>query len=279
MGNRWLKFAAWAALILGVVYLGVVAVAWVNQRSMQYFPDPVERAPDADGPPIQVVRLTSADGERLVAWHLPPQPGQPILLHLNGNGGGLLTQRGRWRRIAEAGVGFFAVGYRGYAGSTGKPTEAGLHLDAAAAYDWVAARYRPQDIVIYGYSLGSGLAVPLAAKRPARALVLEAPFSSAVDVADWRAPWLPTRLLFSDRYVSTDWIGRVRMPVLVVHGDADSVIPYRFGRRLFALANQPKRFVTMKGSDHNTLVRDGLYPHIWEFLGVDTGDTVKARED
>lgn len=279
MNNRWVKFAARVSIVLGVLYLSVVAVAWFNQRSLQYFPDPRPLAPDADGPPIQVVHLVTRDGERLVAWHLPPRDGRPILLHLNGNGGGLATQRGRWRRIADAGVGFFAVAYRGYAGSTGNPTESGLHEDARAAYAWVAARYRSQDIVIHGYSLGSGLAVPLAAKYPARALVLEAPFSSAVDVADWRAPWLPTRLLFSDRYLSTEWIGKVRMPVLVVHGDADTVIPFRFGQRLYAMANQPKQFVRMAGSDHNTLVRDGLYPHVWRFLGVTPDANIAPAED
>jgi len=266
------SFLVRALLVALVLYLGVVTTVFFIQRSLQYFPDPVERAPEAGGPPIQVVHLAAADGTKLIAWYLPPQAGKPVMLFFNGNGGGLLTQKYRWRRIAKAGVGFFAVGYRGYAGSSGHPTEAGLHMDAEAAYAWVAARYRPRDIVIHGYSLGSGMAVPLAAQHPCRALILEAPFSSARDVAGIKTPWLPTGLLLRDRYMNTDWIKRVHVPLLIAHGDDDHVIPFGLGRRLYELANPPKQFVRMRGSDHNTLVRDGLYPHIWAFLGVDAGE-------
>lgn len=273
--HSWRAFATRALVLLAVLYLGVVTTAFFIQRSLQYFPDPVDRAPEADGPPIQVVHLTTKDGEHLIAWYLPPQAGKPVMLFFNGNGGGLLTQKHRWRRIAKAGVGFFAVGYRGYAGSSGHPTEAGLHMDAEAAYAWLAARYRPGDIVIHGYSLGSGMAVPLAAQHPSRALILEAPFSSASDVAAIKTPWLPTRIMLRDRYMNSDWIGRVHVPVLVVHGDVDSVIPFELGLKLYGLANPPKQFVRMPGSDHNTLVRDGLYPHIWAFLGVDAGEDAR----
>jgi len=261
------RWAVRILIVLAAVYVGIVGVAWFAQRSLQYFPDPHEAAPDVPG--VEVVRLTTADGEKLVAWHLPPKGDRPVLLHFNGNGGGLSLQRDRWRRIADAGVGFFAVAYRGYAGSTGRPTEKGLHEDARAAYAWVAGRYPASRIVIHGYSLGSGVAVPLAAEKPARALVLEAPFTSAVDVAKLRMGWLPIDLMMQDRYLSAERIGAVRMPVLVVHGDRDSVIPFEMGERLYARARQPKRFVAVKGSDHNTLVRDGLYDHVWRFLGLD----------
>lgn len=246
------------ALLLGAV--------WLNQRSMMYFPDPQAIAPDADGPPIQVVTIETADHERLVGWWLPPRDGQPVVLHFNGNGGGLAVQRGRWSRIAEQGAGFLAIGYRGYAGSTGKPTEQGLRLDARAAYDWVARRYPADRIVIHGYSLGSGVAVQLATERTARALVLEAPYTSFTDVAEWRTGTSLVRPLMRDRFDSIASIDRVAMPLLIVHGDRDSVIPQRFGRRLYEAARAPKRFITMPGSEHSTLVRDGLYAHVWAFL-------------
>ncbi|HEX5775919.1 MAG TPA: alpha/beta hydrolase [Caulobacteraceae bacterium] len=257
-----------AALAAGLCYLLLLAAAVVLQRPLMYFPDPRPTPPEVSGPPIQVVGLTTSDGERLVGWYLPPQGDRPVILHFNGNGGGLAIQRGRWRRIADAGVGFLAIGYRGYAGSTGHPTEAGLHEDARTAYRWLAARYPPERIVVHGYSLGSGVAVRLAAEKPVRAVVLETPFTSAADVAAWRAPLLPMRLLMRDRFESSRWIGQVKAPILIVHGDRDSVIPFAMGEKLYQLAPEPKQFVRMRGSDHNTLTRDGLYGHVWNFLGV-----------
>ena len=251
-----------------VLYLALIAAAAVFQRQLMYHPDPALVAPNVPGLAIQDVRLTTADGEHLVAWYLPPTPDKPLILYFDGNGGVLSRQTDRWRAIAHAGVGFLAVGYRGYSGSTGHPTEEGLHADARAAYAWVAARFPARDIVIQGHSLGSGVAVRLAAERPARALILESPFTSTVDVAERWAPLAPVRLLMQDRYQSSDWIGRVRCPVLVVHGDRDGVIDFTFGRRLFDLAEPPKTFVRMPGGGHDDLVGRGLYDHVWAFLGV-----------
>ncbi len=264
-----LKWPLAAAAVLAGAYLIICGLLFFSQRELLYQPGaagPI--TPAADGPPIQVTHITTADGEGLVAWYLPPKPGQPTVLFFNGNAASLAGQEGRWRRIADAGVGFLAIGYRGYEGSTGHPTEAGLALDARAAYDWLRQRAEPTDIVIHGFSLGSGVAVRLASEVPARALVLEAPYTSTVDVAARAFPWVPVRLLMRDRFHSDQRIGQVRMPILILHGDADSVIPYDLGQRLYQLAPEPKTFVQMHGSDHNTLTRDGGYDAIWSFLDV-----------
>jgi fermentation-respiration switch protein FrsA (DUF1100 family) len=264
----------WRAALLIVagglvgVYVAVIATLFVVQRSLLYHPVSAGAAPDANGPPIQVVRIDTADGERLVGWWLPAQPGKPTILFFNGNAAGLEIQKGRWRRIAAEGVGFLAIGYRGYDGSTGHPSERGLREDARAAYDWLARRVPASDIIIHGFSLGSGVAVRLATERPARALILEAPYTSTADVAAQAAPWAPVRLLMLDQFRSRDLIGKARMPLLVIHGDADSVVPFAQGRALYGMARPPKTFVRMIGSDHNTLTRDGAYDHVWRFLGL-----------
>jgi uncharacterized protein len=268
--TRLRRLAVRSALAVLGLYLVVVAAACTFQRSLLYFPDPHAAAPDPSGPPMQVVRLRTQDHETLVAWFLPPKAGEPVILHFGGNGDSLIGQEDRWRQIADAGVGVLAVAYRGYSGSTGHPSEAGLHLDAEAAYAWLAARYPAGKIVIMGHSLGTGVATPLAAEHPARALILESPFTSAVDVGAERMPWLPVGLLMWDRFESTDWIGKVRSPVLIVHGDRDEVIDYRFGRALFALAHAPKAFVRVPGGMHNDLPEHGLYAAVWRFLGVET---------
>lgn len=254
-----------AAIVVFGALAAPIAALMSCQNSFIYYPHAEEAAPNFPG--VEAVRIETADGESLVAWHLPPpQQGQPIFLFFDGNGGRPQIWGGRWRRIAEGGAGFLAVYYRGYSGSTGRPSERGLHMDARAGYDWLLMQgYKPQDIVIHGFSLGSGIAMNLARERPARALVLEAPFTGVDHVA--AAHFTPLAgLLVRDSYRSRDWIGDVRMPVLIAHGDHDTVIPFEQGERLFALAGQPKTFVRMEGSDHATLVRDGVYDHIWRFL-------------
>lgn len=267
--HHWLLRALLALLaVLAIGYALAVGIMFFGQREMLYHPGAFRGTPEVGGPPIQVVGIDTPDGERLVGWYLPPRPGKPTILFFNGQSGGLQFQTGRWTRIADAGVGFLAIGYRGYDGSTGRPSEAGLHIDARAAWDWLAQRTRPGDIVIHGFSLGTGVAARLATERPARAVVLEAPYTSTADIAARSYPWLPVRWLMLDQYRSKDLIARVRSPVLIVHGDGDVVIPFAQGRALYDLAPPPKRLVRMVGSNHNTLPRDGLYDHIWRFLGL-----------
>ncbi|MBL8549303.1 MAG: alpha/beta hydrolase [Hyphomonadaceae bacterium] len=256
---RWPAIAALGLLVL------VFAVLTACQRAMIYYPNKVVVAPRTPG--VEAVRIATPDGETLVAWHARARAGQPTFLFFDGNGGAPEGNELRWREIVAHGAGFLAVYYRGYSGSTGKPTEAGLHTDARAGYDWLVQEgVPPSDIVIHGLSLGSGVATKLASERPARALVLEAPYTAAVDVARLRYPWLPVGMLMQDQFRSRDWIGAVDMPVLIVHGDRDSVIPFAQGQRLYELAKEPKRFVRIEGGEHNTLVEQGLYAHVWNFL-------------
>jgi fermentation-respiration switch protein FrsA (DUF1100 family) len=259
--KRFIPLAIAVAVLLVAVPVTAVSIV---QSSIIYQPHIERVAPNF--PETEAVRITTADGERLVAWYHAPEPNQPVFLFFDGNGGRPQIWGGRWRRIDATGAGFLAVYYRGYSGSTGAPSEEGLHLDARAGYDWLIARgYTPDDIVIHGFSLGTGVAVKLASERPARALILEAPFTGVDDVAaGFLTP--PVASLIQDSFRSREWIDDVRMPVLIVHGDADTVIPFEHGQRLYTLANSPKHFVRMPGSDHATLVRDGIYGHIVAFL-------------
>ena len=174
---------------------------------------------------------------------MPPRGAKPVVIYFQGNAGGLNLRADRFRWLTGDGFGLFALSYRGYGGSTGKPTEAGMLLDAAAAYEFAAAVYPARRIVVWGESLGTGVAVALAATKPIGRLVLEAPFTSAADVGA-RVYWfLPVRLLMKDPFRSDQRIGQVTAPLLVVHGERDQVVPIALGERLFALANEPKRFV------------------------------------
>lgn len=266
--TRWRRVVLLAVAGIAAAYLTVIGAMFFMQRDLLYYPVAAGASPDPDGPSIQVVQIVTADGERLVGWWLPAQGDNPTILFFNGNAAGLAVQEGRWRRIADRGVGFLAIGYRGYDGSTGRPTEAGLHQDAAAAYAWLTGRVQPSRIVVHGFSLGSGVAVRLASERAVRAVVLEAPYTSTVDVAAKAYPWAPVSLLMLDQYRSRDIIDRIDAPLLVIHGDADEVIPFEQGWALYRMAEAPKAFVRMVGSNHSTLTRDGGYDFIWRFLDI-----------
>lgn len=262
------------AAVAGIAYCGVVGYLYLNQTRMEYVPPPPgEEIPDITGLAIQDVRIRTPDGETIEAWYEPPQPGRPVMLFLHGNGSSLAMGKWRYIRMHKQGVGYLAIAYRGYSGSTGKLSEKGLLIDGVAGYDWLKAKgFKDSDIVVHGHSLGTGVATWVATQRPARALVLEAPFTAASDVGAEQYPWVPVELLMRDKYMSRKRIRDVHMPVLIAHGTKDQVIPFHQGERLFALANEPKTFVRMEGSGHNTLVRDGLYDHIWTFLGLEPKD-------
>src|SRR6266699_3190393 len=181
--DRAMNTLKWLVIFTLLGYGAFVALLYVTQRALQYFPERIRTAPAVAGlPEAEEVVLDTADGERVIAWHVPPRGDQPVILYFHGNGGALRYRVERFRALTADGSGLVALSYRGYGGSTGSPTEAGLINDATAAYAFVAARYEPARIVVWGESLGSGMAIALAAEHPVGRIVLEAPFSSAVDI-------------------------------------------------------------------------------------------------
>jgi fermentation-respiration switch protein FrsA (DUF1100 family) len=237
-----------------VFYCGIVALLYLAQRSLQYFPDRERTAASAAGlPEADEAVLDTADGKRVIVWHVPPRQGQPVFLYFHGNGGSLRGRRDRFRALIADGSGLVALSYRGYGGSSGQPTEMGLIEDAATAYAFTVARYPAERIVLWGESLGTGVAVSLAAERPVGHLVLEAPFTSAADVAALRYWFVPVRMLMKDQFRSDLRIGRIKAPVLVVHGENDNVVPLMLGERLYDLVTAAKRFVRMERAGHADL--------------------------
>ena len=255
-------------IILAILaYGGVLTLMYVFQRSLMYFPDRSRTPPAAAGlPRAEEVTLTSADGERLIAWHVPPQGSKPVVIYFHGNGGALNLRADRFRWLTVDGFGLLGLSYRGYGGSSGKPSEAGLLLDASAAYDFAAARYPPGRIVLWGESLGTGVAVALAAEQPIGGLMLDAPFTSAGDIGASAYPFIPVRWFIKDSFRSDQRIRRVKAPLLVLHGDMDGIVPVRFGERLFALANEPKQMVRFPLGGHVDLDDHGAPDAVRAFL-------------
>ncbi len=252
-------------VVLG--YAAVLALMYVFQRALIYFPDRTRTPPAAAGlPQAEEVTLTSSDGEKLIAWHVAPRGEMPVVLYFQGNAGALNLRVDRFRDLTADGTGLVALSYRGYGGSSGRPSEAGLIRDARAAYDFAVARYSPKRIVPWGELLGTAVAVALAAERTVAGLILDAPFTSAADVGAAAYPFAPVRWLMKDTFRSDRRIARVKAPILVLHGERDSIIPIGFGERLFALANEPKRFVRFPAGGHVDLDGHGAMAVVREFL-------------
>ena len=265
-----MAIARWV-LITGVsVYALIVAVLYVTQRAMLYHPTATQIPPAAAGmPEAQEVVLDTSDGEKLIAWHVPPRGDKPVVIYFHGNGEIAPWRAERHRATTANGTGLIALNFRGYGGSTGTPTEEGLHRDAAAAYAFAAARYPAERIVLWGNSLGTGVAVKLASEKPVGKVILEAPYSSVADIAAELLPFVPMRWLMKDQFHSDRWIGSVHAPLLIMHGARDDVIGIRFGERLFALAHEPKRFIRYDNGGHNDLDDYGASAAARAFIAED----------
>jgi fermentation-respiration switch protein FrsA (DUF1100 family) len=250
-----------------VFYVGIVGLMYVAQRSLMYFPERVRTAPtDAGFPQAQEAVLNSADGTRLIVWHVAPKEGKPVFLYFHGNGGSLRYRVRRFENLTADGSGLVALSYRGYGGSGGSPSEEGLLADADAAYAFARAQYPGAKLVVWGESLGSGVAVALAAKNKIDALILEAPYTSTADIAFAAYPFIPVSLLMKDQFRSDSRIDKVKTPILIMHGMRDNIIPFAYGRRLFDLAPEPKHFVPLPLGEHENLDAHGAQAAAREFL-------------
>ena len=253
-----------------LLYVAVMVVVFLGQRQLQYHPAKgMDGGPGHYGvPDMHVVTVRTDDGLSLSGWYVPPAPGRPVVVLFHGNAGHIGDRAFKARLLIDAGFGVLLAEYRGYGVNPGAPDEVGFYKDARAFLDFLKReKISDGDIVLYGESIGTGVAVQMAAEREGfRALILEAPFSSAVDVGRGVYWWLPVGLLMQDKFMSIDKIGAVHTPLLVVHGDADRVVPFHLGRRLFDAALNPKTFVAVKGGGHSDLYDFGAGRVITDFL-------------
>jgi uncharacterized protein len=261
---------AWTAVIALCLYAALATIVYFAQRSLMYFPDKTHVAPAEAGlPEAKEVPLTAADGVQVVAWHVPPQDNKPVIVYFHGNGGSLRYRVDRFRKLIDAGIGLVALEYRGYGGSAGSPSEQGFIADGTAAYRFAAAHYPVQQLVLWGESLGSGVAVAIAAEQPVGRVILEAPFTSAAAVGAQHYWYLPVRLLMKDQFRSDSRIGKVTAPLMIMHGVHDRTVPYAMGERLFDLANKPKHLVRFLDGGHDDLDANGALDAVGRFLAGD----------
>ncbi len=245
------------ALALGVVYVGICALFWAYEPVFVFAQVERPRAPQAAARyGFAEVTVTTKDGAKLYGWWRPPQPGHGAIVFLTGTGVTLSDCAGRLGDLAAHGFGVLGIDYRGNGASPGTPSEAAWRADAHAAFDFVHGAAPEAKIAVFGESMGTGLAVGLAVDRPVAGVLLNSPYASVLRLFELHgirlAPGvpLPFRLLMTDTLDSEALIGKIRVPVMILHGTADRAIPIAEARRLYAAAREPKTMIEVEGAGH-----------------------------
>lgn len=250
-------------------YLAALASVFAMQRRFLYVPDrnPADLVAAGLADVMREVATRSADGAEGRSWFRPPAaPDLPVVAYFQGNAGHIGDRPHKVMPFIEQGWGVLLVGYRGYGGNRGRPSEQGLYADARAALGFLDDQAASARLVLYGESLGTAVAVQMAREREAAALVLEAPFTSIGAMAQRRFPLFPARWLVLDRFDSLAKIGAVELPVLVLHGERDAVTPAAFGRRVYEAAPEPKALRLFPAAGHADLFEHGADRVVIEFV-------------
>jgi len=244
----------WLLSLLGLLVIALMLYRF--EHSQVYHPTrDAEYTPDDVGRPAEDVWLKTSDGLRLHAWFFAADQSSPrakfVMLFCHGNGGNLTSRPGYYRAILETGVNLLTFDYRGYGRSDGDPSEAGTYTDAATAYAWLRTRgFAPEHILVWGESLGGGIASHVAATEPVGGLMLQSTFTSIPDIGAELFPWLPVKLISRIKYDTHSRLPHLKCPVVVMHSRGDTTIRFHHGERNFAAAREPKAFVELEG-DHN----------------------------
>jgi len=249
-----------AIALLAAAYLAILIGLSFFQNNLLYHPDKSLPDPVTSGVAEMLpLKAQSADGLDLLSWYAGGKPDQPIVVYFHGNAGHIGMRGHKVRPFLDAGYGVLLVGYRGFGGNPGKPSEVGFYADAHAALSIIKESgdgARP--VVFYGESLGTAVATAMAAERAAaghavQALILEAPFPSVTAAAGYYYPFIPVKWLLNDTFDQGSRIAAVSAPVLIFHGDQDKTMPIRFGKALFEVAKSPKQAKWFEGAGHNNL--------------------------
>lgn len=273
-----MKFARmfiWFVSTIVVVFLAFAAYLYFTQSKMIFYPTAeFVVTPEEIGVEAEDVYIPVAINEKIHGWYfLSPDSAGPrsdlVFLFFHGNGGNISHRFATVSALTEMGLNLFMIDYRGYGKSDGDASEENMYDDATAAYHWLIneKHYRPDQIIIFGRSLGGAVAIELATREKCRSLLVESSFTSIYDMARKLFPYFPVKFLLRFDFDSLDRIGRTACPVGIVHSPEDDVIPYEMGQKLFAAANEPKRFLRVSGlhNDHEYMHRDD-YRELIDFL-------------
>jgi len=259
-------------IILIVAYVLFCCVMYVAQRRIVYMPAGDVLSPQAIGlSEYTQVFIHTHDQEQIRAWYHKKQSSDTVMLYFHGNGHSLENRAAKYRAFSsDSDFSVLAITYRGYPGSTGAPTESGLYSDGKAAIQFLLDEgYQEKDIILYGESLGTGVATEMATIIDAKALVLESPFTSITDVAKSRYWFLPVSMLLKDRFDNQLKMQKLHLPLLIIHGEQDKIVPLSLGQALYDRYQGPKSLVVLPHAGHGEFSGGFLVAQVESFLEDD----------
>ena len=257
-------------IIIGilVIYSTVLIVLFIFQRNLMYHPDENNYFGDKLEVSIEKVKIKTSDNIDLLSWfHKKDLKKFKTIIYFHGNAGTLENRIHKLNHFKDMNVNFLIISWRGFSGNDGKPSEEGLYVDGNSAINWLKnLGLSEEDIIIYGESLGTGVATEIAQNRNFAGIILESPFTSMIDAGKDKYPYLPVRLLLKDKYESDKKIKNINRPILILHGKVDNIVPFHMGKRMYVLANEPKYSYFSEYDDHMMEYNEKLLKVIKKFI-------------
>ena len=263
-----MNFFALIFLIFTLTYFFILFSTYIFQRNLLYHPTENNYFGDKILVDVEKIKIRTQDNIQLVSWyHKKNLNKYKTILFLHGNAGSLENRIHKINHFKDMNINFLIIAWRGFSGNEGKPTEKGLYEDARSAVRWLKSNgVGENNIIIYGESLGTGVATEIAQNKNFAGVILESPFTSMVDAAKDKYPYLPVKLLLKDKYESDQKIKNIKSPVLIMHGKVDNIVPFHMGEKMYELANEPKYYYFSEYDDHMMEYNEKLLKALKDFI-------------
>jgi len=256
------------SMILVIIYFFIISLTYIFQRSLLYHPNENNYSGDQLLVPIQEKRIMTKDKIELKSWHHDKKNKNfKTILFLHGNAGSLENRIHKINHLNNIKINFLIFAWRGFSGNKGNPTEKGLYEDALSAVKWLKNNgINEKDIILYGESLGTAIAIEIAQNKDFAGIILESPFTSMVDAGKEKYPFLPVKFLLKDKYQSSAKIKNINSPILIMHGKVDKLVPFHMGKKMYELANEPKYYYFSEYDDHMMEYNETLLNELKKFI-------------
>jgi fermentation-respiration switch protein FrsA (DUF1100 family) len=239
-------------LTIFAIYFLVLVFLYFYQRSLLYHPNENNYSGDKISVDIEKVKIQTSDNIELLGWyHEKNLKDYKTLVYFHGNAGSLENRIHKLNHFQDMNINFLIVAWRGFNGNKGKPSEKGLYVDGKSTIDWLIKKgVDEKNLILYGESLGTGVATHLAQNKNYAGVILETPFTSMVDAAKNFYPYVPINLLLKDKFENFKKVKNINAPILVMHGEVDKIVPFSMGKKIYEIANNPKYSYFTKYDDH-----------------------------
>jgi len=255
-------------LTFAFIYFLIIVITYIFQRNLLYHPTDNNYSKDEISVLVKKIKIKTSDNIDLISWyHNKKSNNYKTILFLHGNAGSLENRIHKINHFKDINVNFLLISWRGFSGNKGKPTEEGLYEDARSAVKWLESNgVKEKNIIIYGESLGTGVAIEIAQNKKFAGIILESPFTSMIAAGKDKYPYLPVSFLLKDKYENDKKIKNIKSPILVMHGMVDNIVPFHMGNKIYNLANEPKYSYFSKYDDHMMEFNENLLKALKEFI-------------